>query len=264
MPERWSRHLGYTVLALLGLVLLGVVLRTPSPASGVARPLDTPGTDYLPVMFKPEPSPTPTATPTGTSTPTPTATSTHTATPSPTQPCGQAIENGDFEQGHVAWTEDSSGLYELITIHGDAWQGDWIAWLAGYYEADDRIYQRIHIPEEAADSQSLTFWLQVELGFNASPSDTLYLQFFDASWNAASNPELIAGGSAAMSWTPYTVTLYGFSGFAGQDLYIQFRGTTDDDNNMTNFFLDVVSLEIVCGPAAMPQPERPWIRMVQP
>jgi hypothetical protein len=272
MPERWSRHLGYAVVALLGFALLGVILKAPPQAGGVAVPLQTPGTNYMPLLMRSEPSPTPTATSTSTSTPTPTATSTatptatSTSTPSPTPSCGEIIENGDFEQGRVIWTEDSSGQYPIITKDwADPHQGEWVAWLDGYFLADDRIYQRIHIPDGAQDSSTLEFYLYVDLGgLDPSPGDTLWLQFFDSSWNPASDPTFIADGSAPMGWTYNLVTLPGISGFAGEDMYIQFRGTTDDEDGITSFLLDVVSLKIVCGSTAQPQPGTPWISIERP
>ncbi len=49
-----------------------------------------------------------------------------------------ALINGDFEQGHVGWTEEASGGFDLIW--GDvAWahSGSWIAYLGGYHNAVD-------------------------------------------------------------------------------------------------------------------------------
>jgi len=84
-----------------------------------------------------------------------------------------------------------------------------------------------------------------------TPYDELYLQFFDSSWNPLSDPIWIADNTTPMGWTLQTIDLTGFSTVAGQDIYIRFQGTTDG-SLVTNFVLDVVSLNIVCGAGGPP------------
>ncbi len=233
---------------------------TPTPGGPTATPTATPTGTPVPPTATPTATPTPggpTATPTPTNTPVPpTATPTNTpvpptATPTPTPACGEVIQNGDFEQGHVAWVEE--GQYEIITTDWlNPYQGSWVAWFGGYDNADDRLYQLIHIPANAQDSQTLRFYLYVETEETGSiPYDEFYLQFFDASWNPLSDPIRLADNTTPMGWTLQQIDLAGFSTVAGQDIYIRFRGTTDG-SLITSFVIDVVSLNIVCGAGGPP------------
>ncbi|MGC9025202.1 MAG: hypothetical protein ACP5NB_10305, partial [Chloroflexia bacterium] len=222
----------------------------PTPGGPTATPT-------IPPTATPTPTPVPpTATPTGTPVP-------PTATPTPTPACGEVIQNGDFEQGYVAWGEESAGGYDIITNGWSSpYQGSWVAWFGGYDNADDRLYQLIHIPANAQDLQTLRFYLYVETEETGStPYDEFYLQFFDASWNPLSAPIRLADNTTPMAWTLQEIDLGGFSTVAGQDLYIQFEGTTDS-SLITNFVIDVVSLNIVCGDGGNPPAGPPHIEVL--
>jgi hypothetical protein len=69
---------------------------------------------------------------------------------------GSVLINGDFEQGYVGWTEYSSGGFELI--YGDvswAHSGSWLAYLGGYDDAVDQLYQDVTIN---ASEPYINFW----------------------------------------------------------------------------------------------------------
>jgi len=69
---------------------------------------------------------------------------------------GSVLINGDFEQGYVGWTEYSSGGLELI--YGDvswAHSGSWLAYLGGFDNAVDQLYQDVTI---TASEPYINFW----------------------------------------------------------------------------------------------------------
>jgi hypothetical protein len=69
---------------------------------------------------------------------------------------GSVLINGDFEQGYVGWTEYSSGGFELI--YGDvswAHSGSWLAYLGGYDNTVDQLYQDVTIN---ASEPYINFW----------------------------------------------------------------------------------------------------------
>jgi kumamolisin len=158
------------------------------------------------------------------------------------------IRNGGFEEGPVVWEQYSSGGYDVIT---DAWSdpyaGSWVAWFGGYNNALDRLTQLFHVPGNAQDSQTLTFYLYVETAELGGAYDHLLLRFLDVAGNPISDDIPLADNSSApLPWTQQTVHLAGFSGVAGQDIQVQFEATTDG-SLITNFVMDEVSLVFVCG-----------------
>jgi hypothetical protein len=168
-------------------------------------------------------------------------------------PCGEVIENGDLEQGHVVWDEHSSGGYDIITTAwSDPYQGSWVAWFGGYDNANDRLTQQFHVPSNAQDSQTLTFYLYVETEELYGAWDFFVLRFLDTAGNPIPNDIPIADNSSApLSWTLQTITLTGFSAYRGQDMHIQFEGTTDS-SYITNFVIDEVSLVFACEKSPVP------------
>jgi hypothetical protein len=86
----------------------------------------------------------------------------------------QTIINGDFEQGHVGWSEYSSAGYDLIYGGVDwAHSGSWIAYLGGYHNAVDQLYQDVTI---TASEPFLHFygWINSE---DACGFDNFFLVF---------------------------------------------------------------------------------------
>jgi hypothetical protein len=61
-----------------------------------------------------------------------------------------SLVNGDFEQGHVAWTEYSTHGWDIImeaaSSPAPAHGGSWLAWLGGDYEDTSSVSQSITIP----------------------------------------------------------------------------------------------------------------------
>lgn len=75
------------------------------------------------------------------------------------------IPNGDFELGHVAWTESSTGGWPLIYPEGEvgvpAHDGDWMAWLGGATEEISLLQQQVSVP---GGSPSLEYWHWISSG----------------------------------------------------------------------------------------------------
>ncbi len=233
-------------------------LPTETPISPTATAVPPTATPPPPTATPlPSPTNTPTASPPPTSTPIP---PTSTATPPPTPVCGEIIENGDFEQGHVAWIEESAGGYEIITQGWEnPYQGSWVAWFGGYDNADDLLTQIVPVPPNAQDEQVITFYLYVNSNDDSEvPYDEFVLRFLDEAGNPISNDIHIADNTQPTDWVLTTVPLSGFGSVAGQNIQVQFEGTTDG-SLWTNFVIDLVSLEIVCGLDALPPPGPPWI-----
>src|SRR5947208_4197554 len=98
----------------------------------------------------PPPTNTPTNTPTphprATNTPTRTPTNTPTRTPTPVSGgCNNVIGNGGFESGTTPWVQSSTNGYQLIDTTRPH-TGSYSAYLGGYNNGTDTIYQTVSIP----------------------------------------------------------------------------------------------------------------------
>ena len=238
----------------LPLVLKQFQVNPPSPTS---TPTLTPSPTSTNTPT-PSSTPTPTATSTATSTPTPTATSTptststatptHTPTPTATAtPVLPSLLNADFDQGHVAWTEDSTSFPgSLITQQGAggapvAHSGTWLAWMGGLDNETSDLNQQVTIPNNVGPTY-LYFYYQMasdETNCNASsPSDLFYLTI---------NSTFGSGYLVCQTYnTGATWTLLGFptdlSAYAGQTVTLHLIMTTDGALT-SSVYLDTLSFK---------------------
>jgi hypothetical protein len=160
------------------------------------------------------------------------------------QPCGDAIQNGDFEAGGVSWVEETSGAI-VRDDYPDPYQGDWVAWMGGVDDTE-RLTQVFYVPDKALDNQKLEFYLRVTSEEVAAERfDTLILRFLDASGTAISDDIFVADNTDKMGWTYHWVDLSGMAEYAGQNIQIQFEAVLNPTNS-TSFVIDSVSLEVSC------------------
>ncbi len=252
---QWLRLFIFMMLLVVaigkGLPIAYAVVRSansPSTPPNYAAPVVTPAqVAFLPAAYRQFsnrlPSPT--------SGPSPTAPS-ETVTPGPTStppPEGdEIIVNGNFEQGRVAWTEQAGAGSIINDGWREPYEGEWVAWFGGYTNALDILTQVVHVPTDTAYTQTLTFHLYVESTDNHDVAyDFFYLRFLDMEGNPLSEDIRIADNTnAPQAWTAYQVNLYYFNSLAGQDIQVQFEGT-GDYSAITNFCIDVVSLDIITG-----------------
>lgn len=152
--------------------------------------------------------------------------------PSPT------IINGDFEQGHVGWTEYSSAGYDLI--YGDvdwAHSGSWIAYLGGYHNAVDQLYQDVTI---TASEPWLHFygWINSE---DVCDYDYFFLVF---GGDLVGYISLCANNNTG-GWVHFYVDMSDYIGSTDTLLF----AVETDSSLYSDFFLDTVYLSAT-GPSS--------------
>ncbi len=213
----------------------------------------TPTPSATPVTPTPTSSPTPgtpTVTPTGT---VPTVPSTETPTPTetgvlvtPTPVCGDRIVNGGFENiiGGEAppWVRGGSVTYTTIEQHSGARS----AWLGGYNNADDQVYQEVTIPDHVQPGEEttqalLSYWWGVLTNDPPPATDFLYIRVRNTAGELLETLETISNASITGRWQQSERDL---SAYKGQTIRISFEATTDGSQS-TSFFIDDVTL-IVC------------------
>jgi len=153
-----------------------------------------------------------------------------------TTPPTNPFLNPGFESGQVAWTESSSGGWDLIVPAADAdtpvWAhgGAWLAWLGGAYNEVSLLSQTITI---SALAPYLHFW------YWAASDDDCGHDFFRIGVNSNYLFTLdLCQNNDTGSWVQGVINL---SAYIGTNKTVQFKVTTDESNN-SNLFLDDISM----------------------
>jgi hypothetical protein len=143
------------------------------------------------------------------------------------------IENGDFEQGRVAWTEYSVYGYYLIYEFdpGEAHSGTWLAYFLGedVTNGTDRLSQTVTI---SGSIPYLHFW------YHIASYDGCGFDFARVKVNGSTVKTLdLCSTTSTTGWTPEVVNL---SAYAGDTVTLMFEATTDGSLD-SYFYIDDVS-----------------------
>lgn len=147
----------------------------------------------------------------------------------------QLVQNSGFESGSSPWVEYSAGGYELVDTTNPH-TGSYSAYLGGYNNADDSIYQTISIPSTDT-SATLTFWSDVQTYESTHAYDFMYTEIRDQSGNVLKTLQTQSDGTPT-GWTKNTFDL---SAYVGKTIEVYFEAT-NDSSNPTNFFVDDVTV----------------------
>ncbi|MFD7641564.1 M4 family metallopeptidase [Kitasatospora sp. NPDC059795] len=162
-----------------------------------------------------------------TSSPSPSPSGSPTGNPNP----GNALTNGDFEQGATGWTQSANDITNSNqqTPHG----GSWYAWMMGYGSAATETLSQNNIAVPATGSPKLTFWLKVTTQETGSTAyDTLKVNL---------NGTTVATYSNANAGAGYVQKTVDLSAYRGQTVNLQFAGQ-EDAYLSTLFLIDDVSV----------------------
>ncbi|GCE24443.1 immune inhibitor A [Dictyobacter kobayashii] len=207
-------------------------------ASSGSGPVPTPTPTKVPTSTPtPQPTSTPTPHPTVTPTPQPTITPTPqpTITPTPT-PSGNLLQNGGFENGSSPWVESSSGGYEIVDS-SNPHTGSSEAYLCGYNNCQDSIYQTVTLPASST-SDVLSYYWYVNTTETTHSYDFLSIQVRNTSGTVLGTLQKLSDGSTTDSWQSSS---YDISAYKGQKVQIAFVAT-NGSKNPTDFYVDDVAL----------------------
>lgn len=158
-----------------------------------------------------------------------------TATPTATPPPVNVLQNGNFEQGQVAWQEYSTHGWQLIlpanNLPVSPHSGSWAVWLGGDDNEISYVSQQATVP---AGNTTLTFWYWI------ASEDICGYDFGGVIINGATVVDVftLCTDTNTGGWVSRSVNL---AGYAGQSIQIQIRSETDSSLN-SNLFVDDVSL----------------------
>jgi Zn-dependent metalloprotease len=162
--------------------------------------------------------------------------------------CTNLLSNSDFESGHVGWSEYSSRGYPIITNDpATAFSGSWFAWLGGYNNAVDEIYQDVTIPSNALQANLQFVWG----GQTSEPGgayDYMYVRIRRPSDNALLSTLASMSNINTGAWLSRQ---YNLVSFKGQTIRVMFYVTTDS-SYLSSFGVDYTALYVrgITSPSA--------------
>lgn len=140
------------------------------------------------------------------------------------------MRNANFEEGHVAWTENSSSGFNIIeNISALSHSGSWVAWLGGGNNETSTLSQSISTPSQAP---YMHYW------YSDNSEDICGYDFFRIKVNGAQifSKDLCASNGTG-GWIENVLNL---SAYAGTTITIAFEVTTDVSNISSAFVDDIV------------------------
>jgi hypothetical protein len=147
-----------------------------------------------------------------------------------------AVGNGDFEDGPGSGPWNQISTFEIIA--NTPRQGFYAAWLGGYANAQDSLYQTITIPADATMAR-LTYWRAISTDETSHPYDFFSSYLSDIYGTQLTSFDVIDDGDADGYWHEVS---FDVSNYAGQTVQLWFVATNDALND-TSFFVDDVSLD---------------------
>jgi hypothetical protein len=155
-----------------------------------------------------------------------------------------SLQNGDFEQGQVAWTEYSSNGFDLIVQEddapADAHGGEWLTWFGNWLYETSRISQTFPVPAAAS---YLHYWYWI------GSDQSCGLDFFRVKVNGATLlTQDLCFTENTYGWVEDSIDL---TAYGNTSITLMFEVTTTDSFD-SGMLLDDVYLS---GSAAVSPPE---------
>jgi len=148
--------------------------------------------------------------------------------------------NGGFESGPTTWVQSSTGGYQLIDGTRPH-TGAYSAYLGGYNNGTDTIYQQVSIPANAT-SATLRYWSYMTTQEACcTPYDYLYVEVRSTSGALLGTLQTLNNGGTKNAWIQSAAL--NLIAYKGQTVRLQFRATTDV-SLITSFFVDDVTLNV--------------------
>ena len=159
-------------------------------------------------------------------------------------PVANILLNSGFESGPVSWAEQTANGYPVITAYlKPTATNSWYAWLCGYDNCVDNLYQDVAIPTDAQEAIiNFKYWINTEETTSATVYDSMSVRIFSPPNGSAYRTCLpLSNLNATTDWVQSTSC--NLIGYKGQTIRVQFIAETDSILS-TNFFIDDVTLMV--------------------
>lgn len=166
----------------------------------------------------------------------------------PAVPNTEMLGNPGFEEGSTVWTEISP--FSLIFTANDipVHTGSWGAWLGGYHDADDQLYQNVAVPSNAS-AATLAFWFYSISEEGSSGWDAFTLQIIDPTTGSHYVDAFTIDAyppTNAWEFRSYNLNSAELAAIRGKTVRVRFRVNTDA-TLYSSFFIDDTSFDVSGG-----------------
>lgn len=161
--------------------------------------------------------------------------------------------NSGFESGPVSWVDQTSNGYPVITsyLNPTTTANNWYAWLCGYNNCADTIYQDITVPADAQNAHvQFNYWIESDETSSFTAYDSMSVRIYSPANSSTYQSWSLSNLNTTAGWVQSPQ--YDVSAYKGQTIRLQFSATTDA-SFITNFFVDDVNL-MVSGSVPDTQP----------
>ena len=153
--------------------------------------------------------------------------------------------NPGFEDGPVSWTESTGNVYgyPVITSYlNPTTTNSWYAWLCGYNNCVDKLYQDVTVPADAQSAYvQFNYWITTEETSSVAAYDSMSLRIYSPPNATTSKYWTLSNINKTTDWV--LSPKYDISAFKGQTIRLQFSATTDS-TFPTDFYVDNVALMV--------------------
>jgi len=160
--------------------------------------------------------------------------------------------NPGFEDGQSPWIDSAANGFPVITTYlKPTATNSSFAWLCGYDNCVDKLYQDITIPANAQSAYvQFDYWITTDETSSAAAYDSMTIRIYSPPDASKYTYWILSNLDSTTAW--HKSPKYDVSAFKGQTIRLQFFATTDSIFP-TNFIVDDVTL-MVSGAAPDTQP----------
>jgi subtilisin family serine protease len=151
--------------------------------------------------------------------------------------------NPGFENGPVSWAESTANEYPVITSYLEPIASNsWYAWLCGYNNCKDNLYQDVTLPANAQSTYvQFKYWITTDEKYGTTEYDSMAVKIYSPPNATTYTYWKLSNLNATTGWV--LSPKYDVSAFKGQSIRLQFSAATDS-SFPTNFYLDDVTLMV--------------------
>jgi hypothetical protein len=133
-----------------------------------------------------------------------------------------------------------SGLDIVTMSSASAQAGDYYAWLGGYNDAVDVIYQEVAVPADGGVID-VSGYYRISNQSGVDSGDVASLEIVNTSGAVLETLQTWTGDPAVTTWTTFSVQ--SSSSYGGQTVRVQMRATTNA-NKINSFRFDTLSATV--------------------
>ena len=158
--------------------------------------------------------------------------------------CGQLLQNGDFESGQTAWSEQGGTLIRLLgdpALTAAPFSGNYLAWLGGQDSTTTVLNQDFTVPAGITGG-ILRYWILIQSSESGPAADYFYVRLRKLDGTVLQDVERLDNTFPYRDvWILREVPLINLTPYRGQTIRLNTKAVTNAANP-SSFFIDDVAL----------------------